>query len=451
MVARLKQGWDRFKRFLLHGVWDADLTALPAGRSLPIRMVRIAQLIIKGFAEDDLAIHASALTFVTLMSLVPMLAVAFALLKGFGFGQERINQIMDLVNGMPPEFQSFIENMRNIANATNFAALGWVGVVFVLFTAVLVLASMEISFNRIWGVRVRRAVIRQIANYISILVLVPLLIAFAGTAQASLRGGLLMLPRPFHALASWLLGLASFLIAWLAFWFIYVHIPNTRVKAVPGLTSSFVGAALWLLWQKVYISLQVGVARYNAIYGTFASVPIFLAWLYVGWVIILLGAELAFALQNFATYQIERAAENAGSDARLIIGLGVLVRAAEALSGKIAPFEAATFAREQRVPVRLLNEMVRLLVRTGFLAEMSEKPGCFVLLKSPESVRIKEVVDLILQEGARPEALGLAHRNRAIEEVLARLDAGLRQSLEPLTLQGLLQAAPSSLPSPAGG
>ncbi|MBU1693873.1 MAG: YihY/virulence factor BrkB family protein [Verrucomicrobia bacterium] len=442
MVTHLKQGWNRLKNFLLHGVWDADLSALPAGRSLPIRIVRIAQLIVKGFAEDDLAIHASALTFVTLMSLVPMLAVAFALLKGFGFGQERINQMLDWVNGMPPEFQSFVDTMRDIADATNFAAMGWVGLAFVLFTAVLVLASVEISFNRIWGVRVRRTVMRQVTNYISILVLVPLLIAFIGTAQASLRGGLLKLPRPISIFSGGLLSLASILTTWLTFWFIYVHIPNTKVKTVPALISSFLGAALWLAWQKAYISLQVGVARYNAIYGTFASVPIFLAWLYTSWVIILLGAELTFALQNSATYQIERAAENASSNARLIIGLTVLWRAAQALAGQAARFETAIFAREQRVPVRLLNEIVRLLVRTGFLAETSDKPGSFVLLRAADSIPIKEVVDIVMQEGARPEALGLAHRNPVIEKILAQLDSGVNRGLENLTIQQLLVPAP---------
>jgi membrane protein len=442
MVPRLKHSWNRLKNFLLHGVWDADLSALPAGRSLPIRIVRIAQLIVKGFAEDDLAIHASALTFVTLMSMVPMLAVIFALLKGFGFGQERINQMMDWVSGMPPEFQTFVDNMRNIANATNFSAMGWVGLVVVLFTAVLVLASVEISFNRIWGVRVRRTVMRQVANYISILVLVPLLIAVAGTAQATLRGGLLMLPRPFSFFSGGLLSLASMLTTWLTFWFIYVHIPNTKVKTVPALLSSFLGAALWLAWQKAYISLQVGVARYNAIYGTFASVPIFLAWLYTSWVIILLGAELTFALQNSATYQIERAAENASSNARLIIGLSVLWRAAQALAGLAPRFETAVFAREQRVPVRLLNELVRLLVRTGFLAETSDKPGSFVLLRAADAIPIKEVVDVVMQEGARPEALGLTHRNPRIEKILAQLDSGVNRGLENLTVQHLLEPAP---------
>ena len=157
-----------------------------------------------------------------------------------------------------------------------------------------------------------------------------------------------------------------------------------------------------------------------------------------------LGAELAFALQNSSTYQIERAAENASSSARLIIALSVLQRAALALTGQAATFDTATFSREQRVPIRLLNVQLRLLVRNGYLAEPADQRGCYILLKSPESVRLKEVVDLVLKEGAQPETLGLSRLDPAVANVLGRLDAGMSQTLADMTLQGLLVPANGS-------
>ena len=309
MTDEPKTLWQRLRQFLLHDVWDIELSTLSAGKSLPIRLVRVAQLIIKGFTEDDLAVHASALTFVTLMSLVPMLAVGFALLKGFGFGQEQIDTLLQWKSSMPGQFQSFLDSVLNIVNTTNFAALGWVGLGFVIFTAVIMLASMEVSFNRIWGITKMRSPLRQAANYISMIVLVPLLIGAASAVEASLKGLVPILPESVSFVVHNLLRLTSFFMTWLAFWFLYMFLPNTRVRASPALISSLVGAILWLGWQKAYISLQMGVARYNAIYGTFASVPIFLAWLYMSWVIVLLGAELAFALQNAATYRMESAAD----------------------------------------------------------------------------------------------------------------------------------------------
>ncbi|MFH0880218.1 MAG: YhjD/YihY/BrkB family envelope integrity protein, partial [Lentisphaerota bacterium] len=167
--------WGKVRKLFSHEVWDLDLASLSAERSFLVRVIRVGQLVIRGFKEDDLFVHASALTFVMLTSLVPMLAVVFALLRGFGFGQDQINSLMAWKDSMPTEFQAFVDNVIQIVISTNFSALGWIGVAFVILTAVMVLGSVEVSFNRVWGVTTPRAMIRQVANYTSLLVLVPFL------------------------------------------------------------------------------------------------------------------------------------------------------------------------------------------------------------------------------------------------------------------------------------
>jgi membrane protein len=439
MSGKTKFSFSRLKEFLSKDVWEIDVTSLSAGRSVPIRIVRIGQMLGKGFAEDDLPIHASALTFVTLMSLVPMLAVAFAVMKGFGVGQERIGQLMHWTQSMPQEFQVFVAQILNIVDTTNFAAMGSVGMVFVIFTAVMVLGSTEYSFNRIWGVTKPRAIVRQAANYISILVLVPFLILIASTAEAWMRGRSLMLPESVGFLVRSGLNLTSLFTTWLAFWFLYTFLPNTRVHILPAILSSLVAALFWMGWQKAYISLQFGVAKYNAIYGTFASVPIFLAWLYTSWVIVLLGVELAFALQNSSTYSMERAAEQANTKSRFMLALSILLRAADNMAKGTGPLDTVVYAREHRVPVRLLNEMLRVLVRAGFLAQTADKESTFALLKAPDSIRVKDVVDFVSLDGAQPESLGLHKLEPSIVGVIETLDKGMAGALGMLTIQDLLQ------------
>lgn len=438
-MPEFKKGWERFTRFLKQDIWEMDVESLSARRSVPIRLLRVGQLLFKGFKEDDLPVHASALTFATLMSLVPMLAMGFALLKGFGFGQERIRLLLQWTGSMPAEFQNFVQTVVNIVESTNFAAMGWVGLAAVVAMAITVLGSMEATFDRIWGVQRSRNIFRKLANYISILVLVPVLIGVASTIETSLHGAVPLLPAGVGSALRGALRLTSLFTTWLAFFCLYTWLPNTKVRALPASISSILTAIVWVLWQKAYISLQMGVARYNAIYGTFASIPIFLAWLYTSWVIILLGAELAFALQNAATFSMESAAVSANVRARLMLALAVLLQAAAAMKDQKERLTAATFSRVHHVPIRLLNDVLRLLVHAGFLAEVVGTESVFLLTRAPETIKIREVLDSVLSDGKLPIRLEGKTLENKVSGALKRMDEGVDRALGDGTLADLLQ------------
>jgi membrane protein len=441
MKEATRENWRKLRQFLFHDLWDVEVTSLSSLKALVVRLLRVGQLVGRGFREDELTVHAASLTFASLMSLVPLLAIVFSLLKGLGVGEDQIAKFMQWKAQMPLEFQGFIDQMMEIVNTTNFAALGWVGLLFLLFTATMVLSNVESSFNRVWGITTSRNVLRRIANYISILVVVPILIGVAGTVAAAMRSEAVFTRLGSAAIAyRHLLRLTPVFSAWLAFAFLYVFLPNTRVKWGPAAVSALVGALLWLGWQKVYISFQIGVARYNTIYGTFASVPVFLAWLYVSWVIVLLGAEVAFAVQNHGTYHLEQQAEKANLKARSALGLAVILRAAVGLERDVSPFDIAGFARERRVPVRLLNDVVGLFVREQWLAEIADQPGTYALMKAPEQIQARDVVDVVMSEGAPPERLGLDHLAPAVENLLEHLQTGLDEALSGRTVADILQA-----------
>ena len=148
----LEREIQKLKRFLTSDTWNAELSTLTGVRNVIVRFVRGFQLVGKGFREDDLFMHASALTFSLLMALVPLLAIAFAVLKGLGAGEEASLRLMNSVNTMPTQFQAFVAQMLDIVSRTNVAALGWVGVVVLFVTVVQVLGSVERSFNKVWGI-----------------------------------------------------------------------------------------------------------------------------------------------------------------------------------------------------------------------------------------------------------------------------------------------------------
>jgi len=275
----LRKRIEKIQAFVMRDVWNLPGSE-KGSMSFVARLVRVGHLLFRGYVDDDLTIHASSLTFVTLTSLVPILAVGFALVRGLGMGEEQLAKVaeMEWIEQMPEQFQVFVQQVLDIVNTTNFSALGGVGLAFFVLTAVLVLANVEKSFNRVWGVDKSRSLLRQITNYTSVLVLVPLLIGVAGGLKAQIA-----ISEKFFAVDvnAWVQNLLSFAILWLAVAFLYVFVPNTRVRLRPAAVSSLITTLIFLGWMKMFMVMQTRVARYNLIYGAFAAVPVFLFWMYV--------------------------------------------------------------------------------------------------------------------------------------------------------------------------
>lgn len=441
----MKEFFRKARQFIVHDVWVSELSSLTGIKALIKRLFRISELVVRGFRDDNLTVQASALTFASLVSLVPILAIALSLLKGLGAGEEFILRVQDNMESMPEEFQAFIEQMFDIVNRTNFWALGWVAVVVLFLTVVQVLSSIEGSFNQVWGIKSSRAFWRRFVNYISIIVVVPVLILIAFTMNASLSSETVIARL---GEAAWiyrgLLQLTPFIMTTVAIFFLFIFVPNTSIRVRPALISAIITALLWLGWQSIYVSLQIGVARNNAIYGTFASVPIFLAWLYVSWVIILLGAELCFALQNHATYDLERSAGHANNRARIMLAFSICLQAGEAFLRGRSLFNAVEFAQLHRIPVRLINEIIRLLVRGDILVETAGPEPGYLLRRPLSDVTLKQIVDLVNQDGVGPERYGFGGDAPAVFAAMECLDRGLGGALEGISLQQLLDEHPIS-------
>jgi membrane protein len=442
---KLLERFQKIKAFALRAIG-----ALPGddqGGSLPARIIRVGHLLFRGYADDDLTIHASSLTFVTLTSLVPILAVGFALVKGFGFGADQLATVEQMAwfQQMPAQWQEFVQKILDIVNTTNFAALGWIGLAFFVLTAVLLLANVEKSFNRVWGVDKNRSLLRQIANYTSVLVLVPVLIGLAGALKAQVAINRKILDVDVNA---WAQNLASFGILWLVIGFLYVFVPNTRVRLRAAFVSSLLTTVVFLGWMQMFTVMQVGVVNYNRIYGAFAAVPVFMLWMYVTWVILLLGAEFTFALQNSDTYQLESAADTASMRSRILVALMVLRRAGRAMAGDRELFDAAAFARQVKAPIRLINSVVATLAKKGYLAQVASRDAGYVLMRAPETIRIRDLVAELMHEGGgHAEIEGVLMLDAPLKETMAKIEKGVAQGFGDLTLADMVAAAPAGKPA----
>jgi len=448
---KLKKWFGQIREFVLQAVG-----AMPGAdgytETLPARIIRVGHLLFRGYMDDDLTIHASSLTFVTLTSLVPILAVGFALIKGFGMGAEQMDSVMqmDWLMQMPESFQEFVQQVLDIVNNTNFSALGGVGLAFFVLTAVLVLANVEKSFNRVWGVDKSRSIFRQVSSYTSVLVLVPLLIGVVVGLKAQIAIGKIEIIQEYFSIDTnvWAQNLGSFGILWLTIAFLYMFVPNTRVRFRPAFISSLMTTLLFLGWMKMFMVMQTGVSRNGIIYGAFAAVPVFLFWMYVTWVIILLGVEFTFALQNSDTYQLESGADSASMRSRILTALMILRQAGGAMESGTDLFDAASFASKNKAPIRLINSVVSDLVRQRYLTQVAANNGGYVLMRAPESIQIQQLVEGMMREGGGH--IGLAETltmDAPMRETLAKIESGISQGFGGLTLADMVAAAPAEQPS----
>ena len=292
-----------------------------------------------------------------------------------------------------------------------------------------------------WGVDKNRSLLRQITNYTSVLVLVPLLIGLAGGLKAQIA-----ISRKFFDIDAnaWAQNLASFGIMWLAIGFLYVFVPNTRVRLRPAFIGSLLTTLVFLGWMRMFTVMQTGVANYNAIYGAFAAVPVFLFWMYVTWVILLLGAEFTFALQNSDTYQLESAADSASMRSRILVALMILRRAGRAMETGKGFFDTADFARSNKAPIRLINSVVAVLVGEGYLAQVASRDAGYVLMRAPESIRLRDLVAELMREGGGHEELeATLTMDAPLKETLAKIETGIHQGFGELTLADMVAAAPA--------
>jgi membrane protein len=436
--------FPRTWRFMSEGIWEIELNSLSRLKRLGINFVRVVFLVVKGFQDNDCPLHAASLTYSSLMSIVPILALALAILRGLGAGDWAEQRIIQSIAAMPDQFQDFVVNLFTYVKNTNFATLGGIGLVLLLWIVVQVLGCVEMSFNRVWGVTLPRRLLRKFSDYLSIVMVVPILMVAATTLNATLSNLTLiqLLQERFgyvHFLYSWFHSFLPLLATWAAFIFLYKLMPNTRVLAMPAVVSGVIGGSLWVVWQWFYIELQIGISRYNAIYGTLASVPIFLFWLYISWWIILLGAEIGFALQNHSTYKMEQKAHGASAQSRIMLALSVMSHAAQSMMISVPQFEINSYAHTHRVPVRLIHEVVDALVKANLLADVSDGEGRYVLLKVPDSIRVRDIVNVIVRNGVTPRSLGLDMLNPAIRNVLGKMDAGSAAALKDFSIADLLQ------------
>ncbi len=441
---------DKIRSFLQRGIWEVEFEQLSRARAFVLRQAQLLLVVYQGFMADRLLLRASALTYFTLLSIVPLFALAFSVLKGLGVQRTLQPLIIErLTVGMDE-----VDYIITYIERTNVGTLGAAGLVTLVVTVLFLLSNIEESFNHIWGIRETRPLFRRFADYFSVLVIGPIFIFAAISMTSALES---------HALVQRLLEtavvgeavllafrFAPFVVMWIAFALLYIFMPNIKVQIKAALIGGVIGGTLWQLSQWGYVSFQFGMARYNAIYGTMAALPILMFWVYISWTIVLLGAEIAYAVQNINIIRQENRQQKINYLSQEMTALSIMALVACVFERGERPWTAVAISEKLGLPPRLTRSVLEELVHFGFLTPVSEaeeheagyQPAC-----PPEKMPVHQIMQKLREGGANldhPRAAAEWRLARNLEKRLAEADS---RALEGMTVGDMVKMLESKVTS----
>jgi membrane protein len=396
-----------------------DLETRASKHTTALRVWHVLNHAVEGFIFNNDLLRASALTFTVALSIVPILALAFSAVKGFG-GAERLRPLIEKYMGLgssSTQLMSYVENV-------NAAALGSAGGAFLLVTVISTMGTVEQALNTIFNVPQSRSYFRKFSDYLSVLFTVPLLIvaALGVTAVFSVR----ISQFPFVT------QLMPYLFVWAGFFFLFVFFPYTKVRWGPALIGSFVTAVLFQLAQWGYVRFQVGVANYRAIYGAMATLPIFLVWIYIAWAVILFGAELTASVQRG---DIPAMLGPMSPDFLYSATMHILLRLADRAYHGGDDITSWTLARELFVAEPAITPILDGLKSGGFVIEADPSSGALnqglFLARQASTITLADALKSVDFDH------GATDGDPRVNRVLAKMGAVRNELLKTITLEDI--------------
>ena len=431
--------------FLKTDIWRIRLKSYPRSKSFFLRQLRIIVLAIRGFDEDKCAFRASALTFYSLLSVVPVIAMMFGVAKGFGLEKRVETEILTRMQGQDEVAKKIIDFANSLLENASGGFIAGIGVAFLFWTIIKVLGNIEHSFNDIWGVKTPRSIGRKFSDYLSMMLLCPFLLVMASSATVLISSQVRMIIQKYSIFSALgpviflLLRLLPYCTLWITFTFVFIFMPNTKIKLKSGLLAGIVAGTCFQLTQWIYINFQIGAAKYGAIYGSFAALPLFLLWLQISWLVVLFGAELSFAHQNVETYEFEQDCLFASYSFKKQLSLLVTHLLIKNFCKAEPPLDAEKISHTLEIPIRLVRQILFELVESGILSEVRKdnKDVAYQPAIDVGKLTIKFVVELLENRGISNIPVGKTEELDKLSSCLRTFAGDIEKSPANILLKDL--------------
>jgi len=418
-------------------IWHTPLSELSRKKSILFRQLRIIVLAARGFRENKVQIRATALTFYSVLSIVPLAAIAFAISKGFGLEQNLTQMLTKSLESQQEVLNWVLPIAKNALKATNGGYIAGVGVLVLFWSVMSLLNHIENAFNHIWQIRISRAWYRKFTDYLTIMLIAPVLLILSSSVTVFINTTLsdymakAAILEFFKPLISFLIKASPYLIVWLMLTLLFLVMPNTKVKFTSALVSGIVAGTILQLLQWFYIDLQFGISKLSMLYGSFAAIPLFVLWLQSSWIVVLLGAELAFANQNVSRYEFESEALNISHYQKRAITLMIMHRIISNFIKGEPPVTSEMLSVSLKIPVRLVRDIIQDLnsaglvsfVITDYSKERHFQPGMDVNI-----LTVSYVISKLDRVGLEQKSIIKSREMERMNEILVKFEKSMAKS-----------------------
>lgn len=400
------------------------------------KFIKVVVFAVKGFKKDRCDLRASSLTLFTLLSIVPIMAMAFGIAKGFGFKEIFEKQVLELFAGQEEVIQNVLAFSTNLLEKTKGGLMAVFGIILLFYSLIKLIGHIENTFNKIWWVTDDRSLIRKFTDYIAISITAGILVIFSSSANIFVTTYLtkflfaIKLPENIESLISLGFNIFPLFSIWILFIFFYVFIPNKKVDIKAALAGGIIAGTLFQMIQIAYLKFQVGVSNYNAIYGSFAALPLFLIWLKTSWSIVLFGAEVAFSWENteaLETQDIEY--DKISIRLKKLIALQIVHLCVNRFANKALPAVDIDIATRIKIPLKIVKVLLARLIECRILLEVNGPDSIgYVPASDIECLTITDVLTAFERRGDDIIQVGDKIEFEAFEESLNAFAKACKQS-----------------------
>ena len=439
----IKKYIDQVTNFIEVDLWRLKLKRLSKRRRFFYGFLRVVVISFKEFVNDKCTEKASALTYFSMLSLVPVLAMAFAIANAFGLRQLMEEQLNTYFEGQDKILDSLLPAVDNMLNSSSGGIVTGVSIVVLIFTVIRLLINIETAFNDMWDIKQSRRWERKISDYVAVILLGPVLLVVASSATVFVKDTIQDFISSFEFLGQlksgifFLLKLLPYTILWFLLFGLYLIFPNTRVKLLPAIIAGIIAGTLYQLNQQAFISFQFAFARYNAIYGSIAFIPLFLIWLQLSWLIVLFGAEVCYGVQYVNQWEMNSEKLKINLNHRRKLVLLMLYRIIKRFENEGGAMSLSELGGLINVPRRYLAELAHDLEKSKLIIKVDGEEGTYLPNFDIHKMDIHTVLSKYEKEG-----MGEFDSNRStpfqnIENALDEIEGKWKSSDKNVLLKDL--------------